>query len=103
MDGDNPQAFVTRVSEVTPSVGFTVRLQAEEAIGVPGPEQVAWFAINRSTSGRMLADTQDGVTHEHDTGMVEFPNDMGITPSFFAQMQTMNGGDTAGLRALMLD
>lgn len=101
MAGENPQAFVTRVSGVTPMSGFTVRLQAEEKRAVPGGEQVAWVAFNRQLTGRRYASTVDGVTDDVDTGSCTYPNDLeNVTPSFFAGMQTANGGDTAGLRAV---
>merc|ERR1719498_206101 len=88
--------MVTRMKHLDRE-GFQFKLQAEEAASEARTEQVSWFAMNKQTEGkRFIATTDNEVTHE--PYEVSFESDNEGNPSFFAAMQTYNGGNTATLR-----
>ncbi len=88
--------MVTRQKDVS-GTGFQVRLQAEEAAGVPGPEYISWFAMSEGTDGHSnVGKTGNAVNHDPHT--ISFGTDQSNPPFFFAAMQTFNGPDTATLR-----
>ncbi len=77
--------------------GFSTKLQAEEAAdNTIVTEQVGWIAIEAGgnvTDGVLSGTTGDNVT-QNDTS-VTFGGAFGTTPVFLADMQTIDGGDTA--------
>ena len=90
-------AVVTRNSGVT-STGFTLQMQEEEAAdGNHTTEDIGWIAIDAGGSvanGILSGTTGDVVTHTNTT--VNFGGTFAATPVFIADMQTLDGGDTAG-------
>jgi hypothetical protein len=102
---DDPAAVVTRQRGASAS-GFEVRLQEEEANDpVHDLETVGYVAIEAGvgmTGGVMFeaATTPDAVTHGwYPLGFLQSYGD----PVFVAGLQTIDGGDTAGLRYRNLD
>ncbi|MFK7882047.1 CAP domain-containing protein [Roseobacter sp.] len=74
------------------SDGFQFRLQEEEAKGRHVTEKVDWIAMEGGSLGDLTANIVQGVTHQSRT--VEYDADQAL----FAQMQTLNGSDTANMR-----
>ncbi|HIL29699.1 MAG TPA: type I secretion C-terminal target domain-containing protein [Micavibrio sp.] len=89
-------AVVTRNSNVTAG-GFTVQMQEEEANSSShATEDIGWIAIESGGSvgsGILAGTTGDNVTHS--TSTINFGGTFAAAPIFLADMQTLDGGDTA--------
>ena len=89
-------AVVTRNSSVSSS-GFTLQMQEEEAnSNSHATEDIGWIAIEAGgsvASGLLVGITGDNVTHTDST--INFGGSFTSTPAFIADMQTLDGGDTA--------
>lgn len=89
-------AVATRNNSVTSS-GFSVTMQEEEAnANSHATEDIGWIAIESggSANGGFLASTTgDNVTDA--TTTINFGGTFASTPIFIADMQTLDGGDTA--------
>lgn len=71
---------------------FQFRLQEEEANGWHLVEQVDWIAMQSGDFDELLSGSLGNVTHRPSA------IDHDIDQALLAQMQTLNGGDTANLR-----
>ena len=89
-------AVVTRNDNVT-TTGFDVQMQEEEAnANTHATEDIGWIAIQAGgsvASGILAGTTGDSVIQTNTT--VSFGGTFGSTPAFLADMQTLDGGDTA--------
>ncbi len=105
---NDPSAVTTRMANVT-NTGFDVRLQEEEAAssrgpggGVHGAETVGYIAIQAAPGSSVTTGlTGDNVTHQQTN--LSFPTAFAAVPAFFAQMQTLDGADTAAVRGRTID
>ena len=89
-------AVATRNDNVT-STGFDVAMEEEEANSTAhATEDIGWIAIESGgsvASGILVGTTGDVVTHTNTT--VNYGGTFGSTPTFIADMQTTDGGDTS--------
>lgn len=90
-------AVATRHSNVT-GTGFSVQMQEEEAnANTHATEDIGWIVMEAGGSaatGMLVSTTGDNVTDA--TTTINFGGAFGSTPIFIADMQTTDGGDTAG-------
>lgn len=97
MTDNDPNANVTRQRNVT-NGSFNVQMQGEEALdNTIQQETVGWIAIDigGSVSDGIVSNiTGNSVTHA-DTNVIFGGNFASGNPAFFADMQTIDGGDTA--------
>lgn len=94
----------TRIQSVN-SQGFQVMLEEDKQDNVHGDETLGWIAVATSNAIETVNDLQyaavnsnDAVTHEPSTGVINYPEAFTETPLVFAGMQTYDGGDPAGVR-----
>lgn len=89
-------AVVTRNSNVS-TTGFTVQMQEEEANANSHlTEDIGWIAVETGgsvASGVLSGSTGNSVTHA--TTTINFGSAFSAAPIFIADMQTLDGGDTA--------
>lgn len=96
------EAVITRHRDVTAS-GFQIKLDEEEANDrVHAEETVTYIAVERGeTSLLTAAATPDEVTHiDYD---ITLSGSTDAADAFFAQMQTLDGGDPATIRVRQRD
>lgn len=97
LSSDNDLAAVVTRNHNVSTTGFTVRMQEEEASdGNHTTEDIGWIAFETGGSaatGILVGDTGDIVTQ--DTTAVNFGAGFGVAPVFLADMQILDGGDTA--------
>jgi len=95
-------AVTTRIRNVT-NTGFELRIQEEQGSDyVHAGEEVNWIAIEKGAgqtgdSDFLVGDTENAVNHTDHT--INFSPTFESRPSFFAEMQSYNGGDPATVRA----
>ncbi|MEL6519411.1 MAG: G8 domain-containing protein [Pseudomonadota bacterium] len=89
---NDEDAVTTRLSDVGPN-GFDISLQEQEASdGSRQDETVHWVAIEEGSSELLTAMSLSSVTHQWQ----DIDGDLGV--HFFADMQTLNGANTATVR-----
>lgn len=89
--------MVTRQQDVEFN-GFSMRLQTEEALTVPGSERVSWFVMSEQTGPRVVANSGKKVTHNAKKLGFDASASEGGDLFFFSAMQTTHGGNTAAIR-----
>ncbi len=98
---NDAKAVTTRVRNVTRD-GFELRLNEQESITVGhGAEKIsyiAWPLSEGTFQGLTFAVRKSGNTVTHQVSKLGFGSGWSQAPAFLAQMQTINGGDTAALR-----
>ena len=89
-------AVATRNDNVT-ATGFDVSMDEEEANSTAHAlEDIGWIAIESGgsvASGILVGTTGNNVTHTAST--INYGGTFGSTPTFIADQQTLDGGDTA--------
>jgi hypothetical protein len=97
----NQAAAVVPRQQSISAGGFEVFLQEQEAGGNPGPETLAWVAMEEGTGTTGSLPYEAGLTGNivtHAFSALPFVGSFSGTPAFLAAMQTTDGGDAATLR-----
>lgn len=94
-------AVTTRIRNVD-ATGFEVQIEEEEALGPHGAETVSWIALETGTTpGMDVFRTSDQLSHRVDS--FQFNTGFSSTPVLLADMQSIDGGDTATVRLSAVD
>ena len=103
---NDSNAVTGRMRQITID-GFDYRLQEQSGnVQDHGTESVAYIAWEPSSGAvgettYLVAKTPDAVTHNNHTILFEKP--FPSSPTFLADMQTADGGDTANVRCMSND
>ena len=97
ISSDNELSAVATRNDNVSATGFDVSMDEEEANSTAhATEDIGWIAIESGgsvASGILVGTTGNSVTHANTT--VNYGGTFGSTPTFIADQQTLDGGDTA--------
>ncbi len=94
-------AVTSRIRNVD-ETGFQVQIEEEEALGSHGSETLSWIAVETGVgAGLDVVRTADQLDHQIDS--FQFSASFSDAPVLLADMQSVDGGDTATLRLAGLD
>jgi hypothetical protein len=92
----DPRAVVTRLDKVTAS-GFQVELQGEEKGAAHGAELVGYLAVQTAAASQAIEIGRVPKIN-HTWSYIQFNQPRAAAPVLLAAIQTLAGGNTAGLR-----
>jgi VCBS repeat-containing protein len=95
------EADAVTTRNIVTSEGFHVSLQEENGTTAHGAEQVGWIAIDQATGTSIETGLTGDNVNQSETDIVftlTFPDSL----AFLAQMQTLDGADTATIRGTTL-